>query len=131
MKRSQPAPLSAWRPLNLDDFLLGVPHYPEHVDESYWDRDGARMAEAGFNVVRMGEFAWHIWEPYQGKFDFDLFDRAIAGLGRHGIKTILCTPTATPPRWLSMAHPEILRVDTNGKRASHGSRQHGDTTSPV
>ncbi|MCA0850591.1 beta-galactosidase [Salipiger thiooxidans] len=131
MKRTAPAPLSVWRPINLDDFLLGVPHYPEHVDETYWDRDAERMAAAGFNTVRMGEFAWHIWEPHQGRFDFDLFDRAIDGLARHGIKTILCTPTATPPRWLTKAHPEILRVDANGRQASHGSRQHADTTSPV
>jgi beta-galactosidase len=34
MPRKTPAPLSVWRPLNLDQFLLGAPHYPEHVDES-------------------------------------------------------------------------------------------------
>ncbi|MCZ7933011.1 beta-galactosidase [Agrobacterium leguminum] len=131
MKRSKPAPLSVWRTLNLDDFMLGVPHYPEHVDESYWQRDADRMKAIGFNTVRMGEFAWHIWEPYEGKFDFDLFDRAIDLLGKAGINTILCTPTATPPRWLTQNYPEVLRVDRNGRRASHGSRQHGDTTSPV
>lgn len=131
MKRSKPAPLSVWRTLNLDDFMLGVPHYPEHVDESYWQRDAERMKAIGFNTVRMGEFAWHIWEPYEGKFDFDLFDRAIDLLGKAGINTILCTPTATPPRWLTQNYPEVLRVDRNGRRASHGSRQHGDTTSPV
>lgn len=131
MKRMKTVPLSAWRPLNLDDFLIGVPHYPEHVEESYWQRDADRMKEAGFNTVRMGEFAWHIWEPFEGKFDFDLFDRAIEVLGKAGINTILCTPTATPPRWLTMNYPEVLRVDRNGRRASHGSRQHGDTTSPV
>lgn len=131
IKKTTRAPLSVWRPVNLDRFIMGVPHYPEHVDESYWEKDAQRMAEAGFNAVRMGEFAWHIWEPYQGKFDFDLFDRAIEGLAKHGIKTILCTPTATPPRWLTMAHPEMLRVDENGRQAAHGSRQHCDTTSPV
>jgi len=131
MKKAPLAPLSVWRPLNLDRFILGAPYYPEHVDRSYWDRDAARMAEAGFNAVRMGEFAWHIWEPYQGHFDFMLFDDAIEVLARHGIRTVLCTPTATPPRWLTLAHPEILRVDANGRRASHGSRQHCDTTSPV
>lgn len=131
MKKHTPAPLSVWRPINIDRFLVGVPHYPEHVDDSYWDRDAERMAAAGFNVVRMGEFAWHIWEPQLGHFDFSLFDKAIESLGKQGIRTILCTPTATPPRWLTMAHPEILRVDQNGLRASHGSRQHCDTTSPV
>nr|WP_321455806.1 beta-galactosidase [uncultured Cohaesibacter sp.] len=131
MKKTSPKDLSVWRPINLDDFIMGVPYYPEHVDESTWEEDAIRMAEAGFNTVRMGEFAWHLWEPYQGHFEFDLFDRAIELLGRYGIKTILCTPTATPPRWLTAAHPEVLRVDANGRTASHGSRQHCDTTSPV
>ncbi|MDP9810912.1 beta-galactosidase [Rhizobium tibeticum] len=131
MKRTPPAPLSVWRTLNLDDFLLGVPHYPEHVDESYWLRDAQRMAAAGFNVVRLGEFAWHLIEPQEGHFDFSLFDRAIDVLASEGIKTIFCTPTATPPRWLTSAYPEVLRTDETGRTASHGSRQHADTNSPV
>jgi beta-galactosidase len=131
VKKTAAAPLSVWRPINLDTFLLGAPHYPEHVDESYWDRDAERMKRAGFNAVRMGEFAWHLFEPSENVFDFDLFDRAIAGLGRHGIRTIMCTPTATPPRWLTEAYPEVLRVDGNGRAAVHGSRQHADTASPV
>ncbi len=131
MTRNPPAPLSVWRPTNLASFLRGAPHYPEHVDESYWERDAERLAAAGANTVRMGEFAWHIWEPYEGRFDFDLFDRAIAVLGAAGVKTILCTPTATPPRWLTRDYPEVLRVDANGRQMGHGSRQHADTTSPV
>lgn len=129
--KKPPAPISVWRPIDTDTFLLGVPHYPEHVDESYWERDAERIASAGFNTVRLAEFAWHILEPREGVFDFELFDRAIEVLGRHGIKTILCTPTATPPRWLTMHYPEVLRVDGNGRPMSHGSRQHADTSSPV
>ena len=116
MKRTPPAPLSVWRTLNFDDFLLGVPHYPEHVDESYWLRDAERIAAAGFNVVRLGEFAWHLMEPREGVFDFSLFDRAIAVLAAEGVKTIFCTPTATPPRWLTATYPEVLRVDERGVR---------------
>jgi len=123
-------PLSAWRTLALDRFLLGVAHYPEHVDESFLERDAQRIADAGFNVVRMGEFAWNLFEPRLGKFEFGLFDRAIAVLGAHGIGTILCTPTATPPRWLTAAEPEILRVTAAGTPHRHGSRQHADTTNP-
>lgn len=131
ISKTVPGAPSVWRPINLDTFLVGTPHYPEHVDESYWARDAERMAAAGFNVVRLGEFAWHIFEPREDQFDFELFDRAIAGLGRRGIKTILCTPTATPPRWLTTHYPEVLRVDGHGRPASHGSRQHADTASPV
>ncbi|MER8425443.1 beta-galactosidase [Mesorhizobium sp. M1403] len=130
-KTSNGRALSVWRTIQTDRFLVGAPHYPEHVDESYWDNDARRMAEAGFNVARLGEFAWHIFEPREGTFDFDLFDRAIEGLARHGVNTILCTPTATPPRWLTAKHPEILRLDGNGRSMGHGSRQYADTSSPV
>jgi beta-galactosidase len=125
------APLSVWRPINIDTFLVGAPHYPEHVDESWWERDAERMAAAGFNTVRLGEFAWHVFEPRENTFEFGLFDRAIEMLGKQGIKTIMCTPTATPPRWLTAHYPEVLRIDANGRPASHGSRQHADTCSPV
>ena len=131
MQRRSPAPMSVWRPLNLDDFLIGAPHYPEQVDESYWARDAKRIAAAGFNVTRMGEFAWHIFEPREGQFDFSLFDKAIEVSGAEGVKTIMCTPTATPPRWLTAKYPDVLRVDESGRVAGHGSRQHADTCSPA
>jgi Beta-galactosidase/GDP-mannose 4,6 dehydratase len=35
---------------------------------------------------------------------------AIAVLGEREIKTIVCTPTAALPHWLTHAHPEVLRV---------------------
>ena len=130
-RKAAVSPISVWRPINLHTFLLGAPHYPEHVHESYWERDAERMAAAGFNSVRMGEFAWHIFEPREDVFDFDLFDRAIAVLARYGIETIMCTPTATPPRWLTASYPEVLRVNGNGRAWSHGQRQHADTTSRV
>ena len=54
--------------------------------------------------------AWRIrlayLEPHEGMFDFDLFDRAIDVLGKAGIRTIMCTPTATPPRWLTALIPK-------------------------
>ena len=131
MLQALPRQLSVWRPTSLETVLRGAAYYPEHVDESLWIRDAERLAAAGANVVRMGEFAWHIWEPEEGRFSFDLFDRAIETLARHGIRTILCTPTATPPRWLTRDYPEVLRVDASGNKMCHGSRQHCDTTSPV
>ena len=124
-------PLSVWRPVGLDDFLVGVPHYPEHINKCDWEQDAQRMVAAGFNTIRMAEFAWHLMEPCEGEFDFGLFDQAVELFGKHGINSILCTPTATPPRWLTYQYPEVLRVDSRGRVMSHGSRQHADTASPV
>lgn len=124
-------PLTHRRPANVPRFLYGVVYYPEHWDEETRRLDPERMAAAGLNVVRMAEFAWDRMEPAEGRFEFDFFDDAIARLGRHGIATILCTPTATPPRWLTLKHPEVLRVDVRGARMEHGSRQHACHASPV
>jgi beta-galactosidase len=79
---------------------LGVCYYPEHWDESLWPEDARRMAEAGLTWVRIGEFAWSRLEPSPGDLDFDWLDRAIETLGAAGLKVVLGTPTATPPRWM-------------------------------
>lgn len=82
------------------------------------------MAAAGINLARMAEFAWDRMEPEEGRFEFSFFDRVIEQLAEQGIKTMLCTPTAAPPRWLIRHHPDMLREDSNGRTLAHGSRQH-------
>jgi beta-galactosidase len=111
------------RPSKLPRFLFGAPYYPEHWTTEDMQDDPERMAAAGVNVVRMAEFAWDRMEPRSGEFDFSLFDETIARLGERDIDTILCTPTATPPRWLTVQHEDWMRVDANGRRMVHGSRQ--------
>lgn len=116
--------LSHKRPTNLRRFYYGSPYYPEHWDPEIRAQDPARMADAHWNCVRMAEFAWDLMEPEEGCYNFSLFDETIQRLGEHGISTILCTPTATPPRWLTEKHSDILRVNADGVAMQHGSRQH-------
>jgi beta-galactosidase len=106
-----------------DKFLFGVAYYPEQWDESDWESDAQRMHDCGVNAVRMGEFAWALLEPSEGHYDFALFDRAIATMARHGIKTILGTPTAAPPKWLTGKYPEVLHVFESGRPADDQSRR--------
>lgn len=121
----------AARPPRYDRFLFGVDYYPEHWDESLWERDARRMRECGVRVVRIGEFAWALMEPEENRFDFSLFDRAIAVFARHDIKVILGTPTATPPKWLTRKYPEVLHVFPNGSAADDQSRRHYCYNSPT
>ncbi len=123
--------LSHLRPVSLGTFLFGACYYPEHWTDDVRRYDAEWMAEAGFNCVRMGEFAWDLLEPEEHRFDFSLFDATIARLGARGIKTILGTPTAAPPRWLTQMHPEILRQNAEGVAMQHGSRQHADVHHPL
>ena len=39
-----------------------------------------------------------------------------------GIRVALATPTASPPPWFSLAHPDALPVTADGVRLTHGSR---------
>ncbi|GFE62950.1 beta-galactosidase [Litoreibacter roseus] len=82
------------------------------------------MAAAGLSWVRIGEFAWSRLEPKEGAYDFDWLDRAIETLGNAGLKVILGTPTATPPRWMLDKYPDMIALDDHGHPRGFGSRRH-------
>lgn len=109
---------------------LGVCYYPEHWPEAKWAEDAAAMVALGLTWVRIAEFSWAKIEPAPGRFDWDWLDRAIATLGAAGLKVILCTPTAAPPKWLVDLHPDILPVDARGITRKFGARRHYCFSSP-
>ncbi len=109
---------------------VGAAYYPEQWPQERWSEDIHLMKEAGLNVVRMAEFAWSSMEPSMGKFDFTWLETVIEMLADGGISTVLGTPTAAPPAWLTHATPDILAIDENGRRLQHGNRCHYCPTSP-
>ncbi len=112
---------------------FGVDYHPEHWvypyagtpenPEARWQRDIELMVEAGVNVVRMGEFAWGLYEPEEGKYDFEWMRRVMDLFAKSGIKVVLGTPTAAPPVWLAKKHPEILPRDSAGQLLHEGTRR--------
>lgn len=109
---------------------LGVCYYPEHWDRSLWESDLLRMTDVGITTVRIAEFSWSITERTEGNFTFDFFDGFLDLCERVGMNVIMCTPTATPPAWLTEKYPESLNADINGVRYGHGSRRHYNYNSP-
>jgi beta-galactosidase len=103
---------------------LGVCYYPEHWHVSKWRDDAALMRQAGITFVRIGEFAWSRMEPNPGEYDLDWLKLAIDTLHEQGLKVVLGTPTATPPKWLVDSMPDMLAVDAQGRRRHFGSRRH-------
>ncbi|GHA45266.1 beta-galactosidase [Amylibacter ulvae] len=103
---------------------LGVCYYPEHWPMDQWAIDARDMVAAGLSWVRIGEFAWSRLEPSEGDFQFEWLDRAIETLGEVGLKIILGTPTATPPKWVLEKYPDMLAVDEKGRPRKFGSRRH-------
>jgi beta-galactosidase len=110
--------------------MLGVCYYPEHWPQSLWESDAKEMAELGLKYVRIGEFSWSRVEPSRGNYSFDWLDKAIEILAKQNLKIIMCTPTATPPKWLIDEYPDVLPVDIHtGVTRGFGSRRHYDFSS--
>lgn len=101
----------------------GVSYYPEQKTPEELEHDLELLLRSGINTVRMGEFSWCRMEPSEGVFDFGWLDRVIERLGRGGIRTIVCTPTAAPPAWLVSGHPDVLYQDNRGIRRPYGGRR--------
>ncbi len=112
-----------------DRFYYGVCYYPEHWDESRHASDIRRIAGCGFNVVRLGEGAWSYWEPEEGRFQFELFDRVIDLCRAAGLKVIMGTPTYCGPAWIAHKYPEVLRWNFERVPMAHGSRRNFNYTS--
>jgi beta-galactosidase len=103
---------------------VGAYYYPEHWDESQWERDIKKMAEMGFEYTHFAEFAWAQLEPQEGVYDFEWLDRAVELAAKYNLKVIMCTSTATPPVWLVRRYPDVLKMHEDGTKMDHGSRQH-------
>ena len=112
-----------------DRFLYGVCYYPEHWDESRHASDLARIAAAGFDYIRIGEGAWAYFEPTEGQFQFDLFDRILTLCRKHDLRVVFGTPTYCAPAWVARQYPETLRHNFNRIPMEHGSRRNFNYTS--
>ncbi len=108
----------------MDKIYIGADYYPEAWEEDRIDFDIEKMKECGFNVVRIGEFAWQKDEPEEGKFDFSWLHRVVDKMGEAGIRVIMGTPTAAPPHWLYKKYPDMAVLSDQGIRKAHGGRRH-------
>jgi beta-galactosidase len=117
--------------IKMDKLTLGVCYYPEHWPESLWEDDLKRMLDHGIEIVRIAEFAWNKFEPQEGSFTFEFFDRFLELAYKNGMKVIFCTPTATPPAWLTHKYPEVLNAKEDGTLFRHGMRRHYNYNSPI
>ena len=109
----------------------GGDYNPDQWPEEVWDDDVRLMKKAGVNLVSVGIFSWVKIETSEGVYDFDWLDRIIDKLGEAGVAVDLASATASPPMWLTQAHPEVLWKDYRGDVCQPGARQHWRPTSPV
>ena len=108
----------------MNNLFFGVAYYPEHDPEDEWELDARLMQELGLNTIRIGEFCWNRMQRPDGSFTLDWIARCVELFDRYGIKTILCTPTATPPAWLAERYPDLAPITPDGRQGLFGGRRH-------
>nr|WP_271209669.1 beta-galactosidase [Rhodococcus wratislaviensis]GLK34355.1 beta-galactosidase [Rhodococcus wratislaviensis] len=110
---------------------FGGDYNPEQWPEEVWQRDVELMREACVDFATVGVFSWARLQPTPDTWDFGWLDRVLDLLHDGGVRVDLATATASPPPWLTTAHPEVRPVDERGYRYEIGSRQTWSPSSPI
>jgi beta-galactosidase len=106
----------------LGGLAFGGDYNPEQWDEPVWQEDDELMRRAKVNLATVGVFSWALLEPEEGCYDFAWLDAHLDRLHANGVAVDLATPTASPPPWFTLAHPDALPVTADGTTLVHGSR---------
>ncbi len=108
--------------MKLSKIWFGGDYNPDQWDEKTIDEDMRLFKKAHINMVTLPVFSWAKLEPEEGRYNFEWLDRLMDKLAANGIGVNLATPTTAQPAWLSTKYPEVLPVDIQGRRRTHGMR---------
>lgn len=109
----------------------GTNYHPHDWNEDRWETDIKMMQDASFNIVRLGHLCWDSFEPWEGVYRFEWFDRIMDKFNEAGIKVVLDIATRPAPIWLHKKYPSINITDIYGKSQAPHSRYMEDVGNPV
>lgn len=110
--------------------FVGTCYQPIDRSPAQIVQDIAIMHKAGFTMVRMGDLSWDSFEPEEGKFTFDWFDKVLAQMHAAGIKVILDIPGLPAPIWLHKNYPGVDIITQDGVRLHPATRYWDDISDP-
>lgn len=84
---------------------IGTNYHPHDWDEERWSVDVALMKEAGVNTVRIGHLCWDTFEPEEGVFSFEMYDKVMDLFHAAGIKVVLDISLRPAPFWVHKLCP--------------------------
>lgn len=105
------------------------PHDDKNMDKI--ESDIQLMKSAGLRVVRMGHLAWDSYEPSEGQFEFEWFDRVMDKMNQAGIKVILDIALHPAPIWLHKKFPSIDVTNPGGNAQYPNHRYMDDIGDPM
>ncbi|MGK3958801.1 beta-galactosidase [Arthrobacter sp. R4] len=110
---------------------VGANYHPHDSGPEQWERDVSMMSAAGLTVVRLGHLAWDSYEPKDGHFEFEWFDRVMDLMHEAGIGVILDVALRPAPLWLHRKHPTMDVTDSSGNRLYPNTRYMVDVGDPA
>ena len=114
------------------ELYVGSNYHP-HDDKNLEKikKDIRLMKAAKLNAVRLGHLAWDSYEPAEGKFDFQWFDKVMDLMHEAGIKVILDIAIRPAPIWLHHKYPSINVTDASGNMLYANHRYMDDVGDPM
>ncbi len=101
---------------------FGGDYNPDQWDSKTIAEDMRLFKKLNVNLVTLPVFSWARLEPSEGNYQFDWLDEVLNKLWENKIYVCLATPTTAQPAWMSKKYPEILPVDIQGRKRTHGMR---------
>ncbi len=104
-------------------YSIGSSYYPPHHEESDWERDVQRMAEAGLNTIRSAELlaSWDRIEIRRGVCDWGWLDRLFDLAETYGLRMVLGTGSPCPPIWMLEEYSDMQILSRDGVRYPTGT----------
>ncbi|HYH02560.1 MAG TPA: beta-galactosidase, partial [Bacillota bacterium] len=106
----------------LPAIFYGGDYNPDQWPEEIWQEDLRLFQKANINIVTLPVFSWAKLQPAEDTYCFEWLDRILDLISAHGLYVCLATSTAAQPAWMSKKYPEMLPVDIDGRRRTHGGR---------
>ncbi len=110
--------------------FYGGDYNPDQWPEEIWQADMRMFKKAGINVVTLPVFSWAKLQPSEDVYSFEWLDKILDTIAANGLYVCLATSTAAQPAWMSRKYPEMLPVNAEGKRRTHGGRVNFCPTNP-
>lgn len=111
--------------------LYGGDYNPEQWPEEVWARDLQLLSQAHINEVTLNVFSWAALQPSEDVYDFSRLDRIVEAVSGAGLSLVMATSTAALPAWMALRHPDVNRVDIDGRVMRHGQRHNACMSSPT
>jgi beta-galactosidase len=89
------------------------------------------MKQAGFNTVRLGHLCWDSYEPEDGIYSFEWFDKVMDLFAEAGIGVVLDISMRPAPKWVHKLCPGCDIYDKNGTRLDSLRRYMEDVDDPA